>query len=439
MKTKSVKILITGLLLVIPMFVFGLGVFNPINVSASPASDLQKGANQAQDTTVNGTPTTLFGTDSAFTAIINTALFIVGAVSVLMLIYGGIRYTTSGGGVSSASGSEVKSVATAKNIILYSIVGIIVSIAAYAIVNWVTGQFLASSVPPTTTATTTTLPDTDLTAADTEIAVTDNTVPDYVSPKGVAVLTYGVVNAMTELFANEPAPEVLLPSYGPATDGEPTPEPKSDTNLAEQTLTSDEETVAINETSTLITELSAETNSENAEGKTGDGMQKIRNTGMLVIAKEEIVNDKWGENIGKDSGTRIIDYQNYTGGGDGSAWCASFVSFAHKKATGLNNIRHYGVSQMIDQAGSKAKKYNKENGLPHPGDILAWNKYDLTEGHTGIFIKFVTTGPQKGMWLTVEGNGHGKLKNGKVQYYYKSPDYWKATNVSSAQAYFIRP
>jgi ABC-type Na+ efflux pump permease subunit len=46
-----------------------------------------------------------------------------------MLIYGGIRYTISGG--------DAKNVTAAKNTILYAIVGIVVAILAFAIVNFV--------------------------------------------------------------------------------------------------------------------------------------------------------------------------------------------------------------------------------------------------------------------------------------------------------------
>lgn len=56
-------------------------------------------------------------------------LFIVGALSVVMLIWGGIRYTTSAGNASS--------VAAAKNTIMYAVIGLIISLLAYAIVTWV--------------------------------------------------------------------------------------------------------------------------------------------------------------------------------------------------------------------------------------------------------------------------------------------------------------
>ena len=53
-----------------------------------------------------------------------------------MLIYGGIRYTVSGG--------ESAAVTSAKNTILYAIIGIIVALLAYAIVNFVLGNLISA-------------------------------------------------------------------------------------------------------------------------------------------------------------------------------------------------------------------------------------------------------------------------------------------------------
>ena len=64
-----------------------------------------------------------------FTRITNTVLYAVGIISVIMLIYGGLRYVVSGG--------DSKKVTDAKNTIIYAIIGLIVSILSYAIVNFV--------------------------------------------------------------------------------------------------------------------------------------------------------------------------------------------------------------------------------------------------------------------------------------------------------------
>jgi hypothetical protein len=71
----------------------------------------------------------LFGPGSIWTNIINTMIYIVGAVAVLMIVVGGLRYVLSGG-----DASQTKS---AKDTVLYSIVGIVIAIMSYAIVNFV--------------------------------------------------------------------------------------------------------------------------------------------------------------------------------------------------------------------------------------------------------------------------------------------------------------
>jgi hypothetical protein len=74
----------------------------------------------------------LFGPGGIWNRILETFTFIIGAVSVLMIIVGGIRYVTSNG-----DDSQVKS---AKNTILYSVVGVVVAMLAYAIVHFVITQ-----------------------------------------------------------------------------------------------------------------------------------------------------------------------------------------------------------------------------------------------------------------------------------------------------------
>ncbi len=71
----------------------------------------------------------LFAAGGIFSTIANTLIFIVGAVSVIMLIIGGLRYVLSGGESSAVKG--------AKDTILYSIIGIIVAVLSYAAVSFV--------------------------------------------------------------------------------------------------------------------------------------------------------------------------------------------------------------------------------------------------------------------------------------------------------------
>jgi hypothetical protein len=65
--------------------------------------------------------------------IINVLLFLIGAASVIMIILGGIRYVVSGGDSTQITG--------AKNTIMYAVIGLVVALLAYAIVNFVVTQF----------------------------------------------------------------------------------------------------------------------------------------------------------------------------------------------------------------------------------------------------------------------------------------------------------
>lgn len=72
------------------------------------------------------------GTDNitkVLNSVVNILLYVVGTVSVIMIIVGGIRYTTSAG--------DSNGVSSAKNTIIYAVVGLVVAVMAYAIVNFV--------------------------------------------------------------------------------------------------------------------------------------------------------------------------------------------------------------------------------------------------------------------------------------------------------------
>ncbi len=66
-------------------------------------------------------------------SIITLLLWLIGIISVIMIIVGGIRYALSGGDSNSING--------AKNTILYAVIGLVVAMLAYAIVGFVTGSF----------------------------------------------------------------------------------------------------------------------------------------------------------------------------------------------------------------------------------------------------------------------------------------------------------
>ena len=104
----------------------------------APVSALGEGGAPAGVNAARGdnTPSNLVNGDSSIVRrAINIMLFGVGVLSVVMLIFGGFRYVISGG--------KKESVTNAKNTILYAIIGLLVAVFAYAIINFILGAALS--------------------------------------------------------------------------------------------------------------------------------------------------------------------------------------------------------------------------------------------------------------------------------------------------------
>lgn len=122
MKATIKKLLASALM--IPMIAFGVSAaVAPTATFASAVTDgiNATSANQAQPASLS----------TIIKYVVNVLLYVIGAISVIMLIIGGIRYATSAGNSSS--------VTAAKNTIMYALIGLVVAVLAYAIVNFVLG------------------------------------------------------------------------------------------------------------------------------------------------------------------------------------------------------------------------------------------------------------------------------------------------------------
>jgi len=110
--------------------VLSLGVFAPLSattVSAlNPAGEALRGVNQSGGAGQDSLPTTI-------ETVVNLLFFVLGVIAVIIIIIGGIKFTTSNG-----DSAQIKS---AKDTILYAIVGLVVALLAYAIVRFVLQQF----------------------------------------------------------------------------------------------------------------------------------------------------------------------------------------------------------------------------------------------------------------------------------------------------------
>ena len=123
----------------------GIGAALILCAGKAMAFSVQEGAEAAR---ADGMPTNLIGPTGIFTQISNTILYIVGIISVIMLVWGGLRYIISGG--------DSKKVNDAKNTVLYAIIGLIIAILSYVIINFVLNAVGTTdqTVNPETTQTT---------------------------------------------------------------------------------------------------------------------------------------------------------------------------------------------------------------------------------------------------------------------------------------------
>lgn len=93
-------------------------VYNGTNV----ATGSQSTCGNSQGTVTNGIKT-------VSVEVINILSIVVGIIAVIMIVYGGFRYITSGG--------ESGSVSSAKNTLIFAIIGLILVALAQVIVHWV--------------------------------------------------------------------------------------------------------------------------------------------------------------------------------------------------------------------------------------------------------------------------------------------------------------
>ena len=116
--------------LIVACSVFGFSAISvaslPTNVSAQAANSVvKKGITTATTTDMQNKSIT--GEGGLISILINFLLWTVGILSVAMIIFSGFRYITSAG-----DAAKTKSAQTA---LTYSIVGLIVAVFAWAIVN----------------------------------------------------------------------------------------------------------------------------------------------------------------------------------------------------------------------------------------------------------------------------------------------------------------
>lgn len=115
----------------------------PVGVTTAPAyaacsstaQGINKGVNAVSGTSTTACDSSGVNDDAVATAarnIVNLFSIIVGVAAIIMIIYGGFRYITSGG--------DSGRVGNAKNTLIYAIIGLVVVALAQVIVRFVLAQ-----------------------------------------------------------------------------------------------------------------------------------------------------------------------------------------------------------------------------------------------------------------------------------------------------------
>lgn len=111
--------------MLVPALLLGAVIFSDVSYAALDQradSQFQSGLEDAGGTGAKSVPDTIQD-------IINILLYVIGAAAVLMIVIGGFRYVTSNGEPAAAS--------KAKTTIIYALIGVVVAVMAYGIVNFI--------------------------------------------------------------------------------------------------------------------------------------------------------------------------------------------------------------------------------------------------------------------------------------------------------------
>jgi hypothetical protein len=114
---------------------FGLTFMAPTPTAHAQATGIITG--QLCDGTTRLDPTACSADRSTLGRVLSiitqTIVYVVGGISIIMIVIGGLRYVTSGGDPNTTKG--------AKDTILYAVIGVVVAIIAQGLVTFVLSRF----------------------------------------------------------------------------------------------------------------------------------------------------------------------------------------------------------------------------------------------------------------------------------------------------------
>lgn len=109
--------------------------FDPLSPACVDGSDQVKNSQLCKDAKEESDGRSLvFGENSLMYSILQIIVWVVGVASVIMIIIGGIEYIVSGG--------DSNGIQSAKNTILYAVVGLVVALFSQVIIVTVLSRFI---------------------------------------------------------------------------------------------------------------------------------------------------------------------------------------------------------------------------------------------------------------------------------------------------------
>ena len=146
---NKIKMLVAGVVMSAVAAAFS---FVPVMAVTCPEGSLRNGdaptlaqCNVPEDS-AKDSPTNGKSLMEVVQTVLNVIISVLGIVTVIMIILGGVQYTTSQGDPAKAT--------KARNTILYGVIGLVVALLAFAIVNFVLKEVFSSDATTNTDDTT---------------------------------------------------------------------------------------------------------------------------------------------------------------------------------------------------------------------------------------------------------------------------------------------
>lgn len=131
------KKIITNIMLALSLLVSGPAILVPAIAYAAPKDDICEGIGAASGSSGCTDPAGSPSVNDTIALVVNILSFIVGIAAVIMIIIGGLKYITSSG--------DSGNITSAKNTILYAIVGLVIVAIAQVIVRFVVNRASGTS------------------------------------------------------------------------------------------------------------------------------------------------------------------------------------------------------------------------------------------------------------------------------------------------------